>query len=214
MQESSRRKSSRRGDKDPSCVIHKVPSGDTPYVRAKHAQAIEAIKSCRGLCPKQAQESLDNVLIDLYKVDLPRRGLQWKTYQDCSSHCKRCQVSIKQETSRKLGNLGWSYMQKSNYMAAEMVYKKAQMIDSDANKACNLALCLIKEARYTEAHSVLNEVLQGKIPGSKDCKAQNRAQEPMLEVGPRWLPPWTTLKLARLDLEDDFIDGLEKVLSE
>lgn len=31
-------------------------------------EAIEAIKSFRGRCPKQAQESLDNVLIDLYKV--------------------------------------------------------------------------------------------------------------------------------------------------
>ena len=31
-------------------------------------EAIEAIKSFRGLCSKQAQEPLDNVLIDLYKV--------------------------------------------------------------------------------------------------------------------------------------------------
>ena len=31
-------------------------------------EAIEAIKSFRGLCSKNAQESLDNVLIDLYKV--------------------------------------------------------------------------------------------------------------------------------------------------
>jgi hypothetical protein len=31
-------------------------------------EAIEAVKSFRGLCSKQAQESLDNVLIDLYKV--------------------------------------------------------------------------------------------------------------------------------------------------
>lgn len=31
-------------------------------------EAIEAVKSFRGLCPKQAQESLDNILIDLYKV--------------------------------------------------------------------------------------------------------------------------------------------------
>lgn len=31
-------------------------------------EAIEAIKSFRNLCPKQAQESLDNILIDLYKV--------------------------------------------------------------------------------------------------------------------------------------------------
>lgn len=31
-------------------------------------EAIEAIKSFRNRCSKQAQESLDNVLIDLYKV--------------------------------------------------------------------------------------------------------------------------------------------------
>ena len=31
-------------------------------------EAIEAIKSFWGLCPKQVQESLDDVLIDLYKV--------------------------------------------------------------------------------------------------------------------------------------------------
>ena len=31
-------------------------------------EAIEAIRSFRDRCSKQAQESLDNVLIDLYKV--------------------------------------------------------------------------------------------------------------------------------------------------
>lgn len=31
-------------------------------------EAVEAIKSFRHLCSKQAQESLDNLLIDLYKV--------------------------------------------------------------------------------------------------------------------------------------------------
>lgn len=31
-------------------------------------EAIEAIKSFRNLCSKHAQESLDNVLMDLYKV--------------------------------------------------------------------------------------------------------------------------------------------------
>ncbi|KAI3961260.1 hypothetical protein MKX01_006974 [Papaver californicum] len=88
---------------------NKVPTGDSPYVKAKHVQiiekdpskavplfwsaincgdrvdravkdmavvmkqlnradeAIEAIKSFRSLCSQQAQESLDNVLIDLYK---------------------------------------------------------------------------------------------------------------------------------------------------
>lgn len=33
-------------------------------------EAIEAISSFRGLCSNQSQESLDNVLIDLYKVQI------------------------------------------------------------------------------------------------------------------------------------------------
>lgn len=36
--------------------------------RDRCEEAIEAIKSFRHLCSKQAQESLDNLLIDLYKV--------------------------------------------------------------------------------------------------------------------------------------------------
>ena len=37
-------------------------------------EAIEAMKSFRDRCSKQAQESLDNVLIDLYKVILIEPG--------------------------------------------------------------------------------------------------------------------------------------------
>ncbi|GAB4840693.1 hypothetical protein Ancab_021460 [Ancistrocladus abbreviatus] len=90
-------------------VIHKVPVGDSPYVKAKRVQlidkdpsraislfwaainsgdridsalkdmavvmkqlnrseeAIEAIKSFRHLCSPDSQESLDNVLVELYK---------------------------------------------------------------------------------------------------------------------------------------------------
>ena len=33
-------------------------------------EAIEAIKSFRHLCPYDSQESLDNVLVELYKVKL------------------------------------------------------------------------------------------------------------------------------------------------
>lgn len=31
-------------------------------------EAIEAIKSFRNLCPSESQESIDNILIELYKV--------------------------------------------------------------------------------------------------------------------------------------------------
>ncbi|KAI3974731.1 hypothetical protein MKX01_016574 [Papaver californicum] len=221
-------------------VIHKLPIGDSPYVRAKHAQlvekdpeaaivlfweainagdrvdsalkdmavlmkqqdraeeAIEAIKSFRDRCSKQAQESLDNVLIDLYKkcgmideqIKLLKQKLRMiyqgkafngKPTKTARSHGKRFQVSIKQETSRILGNLGWAYMQQHNYIAAEMVYKKAQMIDPDGNKACNLSLCLIKLGRFDEACSILQDVLDGRIISSSlsedNNKAKNRAEE-------------------------------------
>ncbi|GFP83015.1 protein sulfur deficiency-induced 1 [Phtheirospermum japonicum] len=208
-------------EKDLFHVIHKVPSGDGPYVRAKHAQlvekdpeaaiiwfwkainagdrvdsalkdmavvmkqldrseeAIEAINSFRGLCPRNAQESLDNVLIDLYK-----------------------------------GNLAWAYMQKSNFAAAEAVYSKAQMIDPDANKALNLCHCLIKQARYNDARLVLQDVLRYELPGSDDLKSRNRAEELWLELD---LQPSNSPLLSSfsgLSFEDDFVEALERVMNE
>lgn len=75
-------------------------------------------------------------------------------------------------------------MQQRNYEAAELVYRKAQMIDPDANKACNLDLCLIKQARYVETRFVLEDVLQGKLSGSDDPKSRNRAIELLNEIEP------------------------------
>ncbi|XP_057472881.1 protein SULFUR DEFICIENCY-INDUCED 1-like [Actinidia eriantha] len=190
-------------------------------------EAIEAINSFRPRCSKQAHESLDNLLLDLYKkcgkvdeqIALLKKKLrliyQGETFngkptKKARSHGKKVQVSIKQETSRLLGNLGWAFMQKTNYMAGEVVYKKAQMIDPDANKACNLALCLIKQARYDEARTVLEDVLQARLPGS-DTKSRNQAEELLLDLQPLQPPPF----LPGLDLDDeDFVDGLERWMTE
>ncbi|XP_075500788.1 protein SULFUR DEFICIENCY-INDUCED 1-like [Primulina tabacum] len=257
-------------EKDLYHVNHKVPAGDGPYVRAKHAQlvekdsesaiiwfwkainmgdrvesalkdmaivmkqlgrteeAIEAVKSFRVLCPRQAQESLDNVLIDLYKkcgkvdeqIALLKHKLKLiylgeafngKPTKTARSHGKKFQVSIRQETSRILGNLGWAYMQKSNYMAAEVVYRKAQMIDPDTNKALNLCHCLIKQARYNEANLVLQDVLQYILPGSDDLKSRNRAEELLLILDCK--QPSNPI-LSNLDFEDDFVEALERVMNE
>ncbi|XP_030496522.2 protein SULFUR DEFICIENCY-INDUCED 1 [Cannabis sativa] len=250
-------------------VIHKVPSGDTPYVRAKHAQlvekdpegalvlfweainsgdrvdsalkdmavvmkqlnrseqAIQAVLSFRGLCSKQAQDSLDNVLIDLYKkcgkveeqIELLKRKLRLiyqgevfhgKPTKTARSHGKKFQVSVKQETSRLLGNLGWAYMQKPNYMMAEVVYRKAQMIDPDSNKANNLGLCLMKQGRYSDANLVLQDILQGRLPGSEDSKTRKRAQELLMDLESRNPPS----PLDLLGLDDDFVNGLEQLMNE
>ncbi|GJZ10967.1 sulfur deficiency-induced 1-like protein [Tanacetum coccineum] len=216
-------------------------------------EAIEAIKSFRRLCPKSSQESLDNVLIDLFKkcgkvdeqIALLKQKLRMiyrgeafngKPTKTARSHGKKFQVSVRQETSRILiqelgfvdrtkmalwlcasrfsqeGNLGWAYMQKSNFMAAEVVYKKAQMIDPDANKACNLGLCLIKQARYNEACSVLEHVVNGVIPGSEDIRARNRARELLMETE-SWQPASLLPDLPGLDLDEDFVNGLEKLMN-
>ncbi|KAK9756792.1 hypothetical protein RND81_01G121600 [Saponaria officinalis] len=253
-------------------AVLKVPSGDGPYVRAKHAQivekdgegaivlfwkainagdrvdsalkdmavvmkqldrsqeAIEAIKSFRGLCSKNAQESLDNVLLDLYKkcgkvdeqIELLRQKLRMiyqgeafngKPTKTARSHGKKFQVSIQQEMSRILGNLGWAYMQKMNYIAAEAVYRKAQMIDPDANKACNLGLCLIKQARYDEARTVLEDVSRADVPGSDDIRTRNRARELLLDLESKQPPAPLLNNIMGLQLEDDFVNGLEELES-
>ncbi|KAA3458663.1 protein SULFUR DEFICIENCY-INDUCED 1-like [Gossypium australe] len=264
--------SSRHNEKDQLFhILHKVPQGDTPYVKAKHAQlvekdpeaaivlfwkainagdrvesalkdmavvmkqlnrteeAIEAIKSFRGHCPKQAQESLDNVLIDLYKkcgkvdeqIELLKRKLRLiyrgeifngKPTKTARSHGKKFQVSVQQETSRLLGNLGWAYMQKSNYLTAEVVYRKAQMIDPDANKACSLGICLIKQGRYDDARLVLEEISQRKIPGSEEMRARNRAAELLMEINTFEPPPSDVSDI--LGLDDDFLNGLQLLMNE
>ncbi|GKU86109.1 hypothetical protein SLEP1_g678 [Rubroshorea leprosula] len=82
-------------------------------------EAIEAIKSFRGRCSEKAQESLDNVLMDLYKkcgkvdeqIELLKRKLRQiyqgeifngKPTKTARSHGKKFQVSVKQETARLL----------------------------------------------------------------------------------------------------------------
>ncbi|XP_026457336.1 protein SULFUR DEFICIENCY-INDUCED 2-like [Papaver somniferum] len=94
---------------------------------------IEAIKLFRNLCSQQAQESLDDVLIDLYKragrmdehiqllghkLQLVKDGVT-KTARAGEMFC----CSIEQEKSRLLGNLGWAYMQQEKYQLAEELYR-------------------------------------------------------------------------------------------
>ncbi|EPS61522.1 hypothetical protein M569_13275, partial [Genlisea aurea] len=251
-------------------VLHKVPSGDGPYVRAKHEQliekdpeaaiawfweaiysgdrvdsalkdmavvmkqldrtqeAIEAIHSFRAMCSRNSQESLDNVLIDLYKksgrideqIELLKHKLKQiyqgeafngKPTKTARSHGKKFQVNITQETSKTLGNLAWAYMQKSNFVAAEVVYRKANMIDPDANKALNLCHCLLKQGRYEEAGSALDDVLHYKIPGSDEAKSRNRAAELAVELlNSKRKNRAPSLLRSDRSSEDGFIEALDQ----
>ncbi|GLJ21642.1 hypothetical protein SUGI_0403020 [Cryptomeria japonica] len=177
-------------------------------------EAIAAIKSFRHLCSDQAQESLDNVLFDLYKkcgrldeqiellkhkLCLIQRGAAFngKATKTARSHGKKFQLSIKQETTRLLGNLGWAYMQQLNFAAAEIVYRKAQLIDPDENKACNLSICLMKQGKVEEAINIL----QASLSTSKEHKPLDRTEELLKQI--------QALKIeenATLQAESDLLD--------
>ncbi|KAJ3692799.1 hypothetical protein LUZ60_011894 [Juncus effusus] len=249
-----------RSMSDFSHMVHKVPAGDTPYVRAKRVQlvekdpnraivlfwtainegdrvdsalkdmaivmkqqnraeeAIEAIKSLRNRCSDQAQESLDNILLDLYKrcnrlddqiallkhkLRMIERGLAFngKRTKTARSQGKKFQVTVEQEATRLLGNLGWALMQKNNYTEAEAAYRRALIIGPDNNKMCNLGICLMQQGRILEAKEVLMQVrapnhsnplrsdpLRGQ---DSHLKAFERAQEMLRDLEERKLMNWS-----------------------
>ncbi|KAL4573092.1 hypothetical protein LXL04_019885 [Taraxacum kok-saghyz] len=226
-------------------VIHKVPAGDSPYVRAKHVQlvdnnpskavsmfwaainsgdrvdsalkdmavvmkqlnrsdeAIEAIKSFRHLCPLDAQESLDNILLELYKrsgrideqIELLELKLKHIEEATCvngnrtklaRSQGKKIQITMGQEYSRLLGNLAWAHLQQDNYKLAEEIYRKALSLEPDKNKRCNLAICLMYMDKMTEAKFLLSTVKDSNrnrdIEEDSYAKSYERAIQVMEEL--------------------------------
>ncbi|KAL1226020.1 Protein POLLENLESS 3-LIKE 1 [Cardamine amara subsp. amara] len=217
MPMSERKRSSSIMNQETFHKIHKVPSGDSPYVRAKHAQliskdpdraislfwaainagdrvdsalkdmavvmkqlnrsdeGIEAIKSFRYLCSFESQDSIDNVLLELYKksgriqeeAELLEHKLKsleddmrygGRTTIEKRGYGKQINMTIEQEKARILGNLGWVQLQLHNYGIAEQCYRNALSLEPDNNKLCNLAICLIRMERIMEAKSLLEDV--------------------------------------------------------
>lgn len=138
-------------------------------------EAIEAIRTFRDHCPNEAQDSLDNILLDLYKrcgrtkeqiemltvklrmVDEDLASGRWKTKLS-KSHGRVVYLTLRDEKARLLGNLAWAYMQSENYEDAEMLYRQALAIEADYNKECNLAICLMKIGKVAEAKYLLQSI--------------------------------------------------------
>lgn len=104
-------------------------------------------------------------------------------------------------------------MQQRHFMAAEVVYRKAQMIDPDANKACNLALCLVEQSRFADAELVLADVLAGRVPtrDQTDGKILRKVEELLArivaETSPRGSGSVADGQQADgEDCEDDWVD--------
>ena len=104
-------------------------------------------------------------------------------------------------------------MQQAKYLSAEAVYRKAQMVEPDANKSCNLAMCLIKQGRFEEGRSVLDDVLESRVLGADDCKTRQRADELLSELEAS-LPLRRDAEMEDVlgnILDDDFVLGLEQI---
>ncbi|KAL0649310.1 hypothetical protein Bca4012_092001 [Brassica carinata] len=84
--------------------------------------------------------------------DSPLTGKRTKT---AGSQGKKFQVSVEQEATRLLRNLGWDLMQRDNFVEAEDAYRRALSIAPDNNKMCNLGNCHIKQGRINEAKETL-----------------------------------------------------------
>ncbi|CAN8274340.1 unnamed protein product [Cochlearia groenlandica] len=241
-----RRPPSSSEKRDPFHIVHKVPSGDSPYVRAKHAQlvskdpdraislfwaainagdrvdsalkdmavvmkqlnrsdeGIEAIKSFRYLCPFEAQDSIDNLLLELYKKSgrieeeaelLEHKlktleqdmGFGGRVFRAKRVQGKHVTLTIEQEKARILGNLGWVHLQLHNYGIAEQYYRRALCLEHDKNKLCNLAICLIRVGRVTEAKSLIDEVRDSSAESERSrddpfAKSYERAVEMLAET--------------------------------
>ncbi|KAL5157940.1 Protein POLLENLESS 3 [Glycine soja] len=242
---SERKKSPNSANKiDLFHIIHKVPAGDSPYVKAKQVQlvdkdpgraiflfwaainardrvesalkdmalvmkqlnrsdeAIEAIRSFRHLCPSDSRDSLDNILVELYKrsgrIDEEIAMLHHKlkqiedgltfvgrTTKQARSQGKKIQITAEQELSRILGNLAWAYLQKGDYKAAEEHYRKALSFEVDRNKQCNLAICLIHMNKIKEAKFLLQAVRTATKNRKMDdsfAKSFERASQMLIEI--------------------------------
>ncbi|KAL6857250.1 hypothetical protein ACP4OV_018632 [Aristida adscensionis] len=174
-------------------------------------EAVEAIRSFRDRCPYEAQESLDNILLDLYKkcgrteeqiemltmklriIDEELASGRWKTKLS-KSHGRVVYLSLRDEKARLLGNLAWAYMQSENYEEAEMLYRQALAIEADYNKECNLAICLMKTGKLAEAKYLLQAIPYSNSDESH-VKSLARATEMLTELELQSLPsPITQIK--------------------
>lgn len=109
-------------------------------------------------------------------------------------------------------------MQQQSYIAAEVVYRKAQMIDPDANKACNLSVCLIEQGRLEEANQILTDILQRKYMTYSDSKIFKRAEELMARINSKTKFLIWDKKEEPVDdeirMEDDMIEILDMAIKQ
>ncbi|OMO98756.1 Tetratricopeptide-like helical [Corchorus olitorius] len=142
-------------------------------------EAIEAIKSFRHLCPLDTQDSLDNVLVELYK----RSGRVEEEIEMLQTKLR----SVEEGTifGGKRTKIARSQGKKILITIEQEKARKALSLEPDKNKQCNLAICLIRMNRISEAKALLQEVKASSGNEQMDesySKSYERAYEMLIQV--------------------------------
>jgi len=133
-------------------------------------------------------EKDDEIALLKHKLFLIHKGLAFnsKRTKTAGSQGKKFQVSVEQEATRLLRNLGWALMQRDNFVEAEDAYRRALSIAPDNNKMCNLGICLMKQGRINEAKETLRLVKPAVVDGPRKVdshlKAYERAHQMLITI--------------------------------
>ncbi|PIM98312.1 hypothetical protein CDL12_29204 [Handroanthus impetiginosus] len=109
-----------------------------------------------------------------------------KKIKKARSQGKKIQITVEKEYSRLLGNIAWAYMQKKDFKSAEEHYRKALSFESDKNKQCNLAVCLMHMNKLAEAKFLLQAMKvssdNANMDESHHAKSYERATQMLAEL--------------------------------
>jgi hypothetical protein len=78
-------------------------------------------------------------------------------------------------------------MQQGNFVAAEVVYRKVQMVSPDSNKACNLALCLVERDLWKVEELLSRVVAETSSPGGGSGAAHDDGQQQLEDDDDDWV---------------------------
>ncbi|KAL2930474.1 Protein POLLENLESS 3 [Bienertia sinuspersici] len=219
---------SNSNDCTPFHVIHKVPSGDSPYVKAKHAQliekdpskavalfwnainsgdridsalkdmavvmkqldrsneAIEAIRSFRHLCSSDSQESLDNVLLELYKrsgrleEQIEVLQLKLKRVEEGNTfggkkvklarcHGKKVHITVEQEYARQDATHCFFNHRHTTLICVDIYICIALLLALNYRLLGNMAWAYLQQNDYTSAEEYYRKALSIEPDKNKQC---------------------------------------------
>ncbi|CAL0309194.1 unnamed protein product [Lupinus luteus] len=256
-------------------IIHKVPAGDSPYVKAKQVQlvdknpgraismfwaainagdrvesalkdmalvmkqlnrsdeAVEAIKSFRHLCPPESQDSMDNILVELYKrsgrvdeeIDMLHHKLKQiedgvtfvgRTTKQARSQGRTIQVTAEQEISR------YKFYHLCSFVVLYLIHRTLHPYLTLNNLAhsffaiyqCrilgNLAWAYLQKGDYKTAEEHYRKALSFEVDRNKQCNLAICLMQMNKITEAKFLLQAVTTATKNRKMDDSFVKSFER----